>query len=51
MYSMIESAKANEIEPYQYLRFLFTNLPLISGKDSLRSLLPCYIKEKQLMPA
>jgi len=51
MYSLVESAKANRIEPYQYLRFLFTNLPLASGKDSLRSLLPCYVTEKQIISA
>ena len=29
MYSLVESAKANKIEPYHYLRFLFTKLPTI----------------------
>jgi transposase len=51
MYSLVESAKANKIEPYHYLRFLFTNLPLTSGRDELRSLLPCYLTEQQLLPA
>jgi transposase len=40
MYSIIESAKLNGFEPYHYLRFLFTNLPLASGKDSLRKKIP-----------
>ena len=51
MYSLVESAKANRIEPYQYLRFLFTNLPLASGRDSLRSMLPCYVTEQQMLSA
>jgi transposase len=51
MYSLIESAKANKIEPYHYLRFLFTHLPLVSDKKSLRSMLPSYITEQQLIPA
>jgi transposase len=51
MYSLVESAKANRIEPYQYLRFLFTNLPLASGRDLLRSMLPCYITEQQMLSA
>jgi hypothetical protein len=29
MYSLVESAKANRIEPYRHLRFLFTMLPAI----------------------
>jgi transposase len=49
MYSLVESAKANRIEPYQYLRFLFTNLPLASGRDSLRSMLPCHVTEQQML--
>ena len=51
MYSLIESAKANKIEPYQYLHFLFTNLPLISCTDELRLLLPCYVTEEQMHSA
>jgi hypothetical protein len=27
IYSLIETAKANELEPYAYLRQLFTELP------------------------
>ncbi len=48
MYSLIESAKANKLEPYHYLRFLFTKLPVITGRDELKSLLPCYITEQQI---
>jgi transposase len=51
MYSLVESAKANKIEPYQYLRFLFTNLPFISDRDELRMLLPCHITQQQLLLA
>lgn len=29
LYSLMETAKANGIEPYRYLRYLFTKLPLI----------------------
>jgi len=49
MYSLVESAKVNRIEPYQYLRFLFTNLPFVSDRDELRMLLPCYITEQQIL--
>jgi len=49
MYSLIESAKANRIEPYQYLRFLFKNLPIASNSDVLRLLLPCYVSEQRIL--
>lgn len=39
LYSLIESAKANQLEPYSYLRYLFEKIPTTSpGK--LRNLLP-----------
>ena len=40
IYSLIETAKANDLEPYRYLRYLFTHLPKTSSKKELRSLLP-----------
>ncbi len=46
MYSLVESAKANKIERYHYLRYLFTNMPLASNRDELRKLLPCYRTEQ-----
>ncbi len=40
LYSLIETAKANGLEPYRYLRFLFTKLPLIQTHDEYQSLTP-----------
>jgi transposase len=37
---LIETAKANGIEPYRYLRHVFTNLPLAKSKDDYRALTP-----------
>jgi len=48
MYSLIESAKANRLEPYAYLRFLFTRLPEVSNKADLKALLPCYLSADQI---
>ena len=40
-YSIIETAKANGLEPYQYLTYLFTQLPLYErGKMDIEPLLP-----------
>jgi len=40
LYSLVESAKANGLEPYKYLRFIFEKLPLADSKDDFRALLP-----------
>jgi transposase len=40
IYSLIETAKANGLEPYAYLREVFTKLPRISSDEELQALLP-----------
>jgi transposase len=40
LYSMIETAKANNIEPYQYLRAVFTKLPQAETLETIEALLP-----------
>jgi transposase len=40
LYSLIESAKANNLEPYRYLSFLFEKLPFAFAEDDYKSLLP-----------
>lgn len=48
LYSIIETAKANGLDPYWYLRALFDRLPLADSRDQLRALLPQYIDRKLL---
>jgi transposase len=48
LYSLIETAKANGIEPYRYLRYLFTRLPLAKSKDDYRALTPQELDLKNL---
>ena len=48
MYSLIESAKANSLEPYAYLRFLFSRLPEVSNQSELKTLLPCFLSSEQI---
>ena len=48
MYSLIESAKANNLEPYRYLRFLFETLPFSQSDDDYKSLLPNRIDQSAL---
>jgi transposase len=40
LYSLIETAKANGIEPYAYLRTMFTALPRATSVDEIEALLP-----------
>lgn len=40
LYSLIETAKANALEPYQYLRALFTALPKAGSLADYEALLP-----------
>lgn len=40
LYSLIETAKANGLEPYLYLRYLFTELPKAETVDAIEALLP-----------
>ncbi len=42
LYSLIKTAKANGLNPYDYLKMLFEKLPLIEHNDQLKALLPHY---------
>lgn len=40
IYSLIETAKANGLSPYEYLQFVFETLPTLDEEDDLDTLLP-----------
>jgi len=40
LYSLIETAKANGLEPYSYLRYIFEKLPLARKLEDYEALLP-----------
>lgn len=44
IYSLIETAKANGLSPYDYLQYVFETLPTLSD-DDLDTLLPWQWKE------
>jgi transposase len=48
LYSLIETAKANGLEPYAYLRYLYTHLPGASSVEEIEALLPENIDPKHL---
>jgi len=52
LYSLIETAKANGLKPYFYLRYLFEHLPLAKTEDDYRNLLPQSLTPEQIaLPA
>ena len=51
LYSLIETAKANGLEPYSYLRYLFERLPHAHAEDEYRALLPQYLSPADLVAA
>ncbi|MCP4041977.1 MAG: transposase domain-containing protein, partial [Gammaproteobacteria bacterium] len=48
---LIETAKANGLEPYVYLRFVFTELPRAQTVEDIEALLPFNIDPKRLTPS
>ena len=48
LYSLIETAKANKLEPYAYLRFIFEKLPTAKSLQDYESLLPWNLTPEQL---
>ena len=50
LYSLIETAKANGLKPYLYMRYLFDQLPLAKTEEDYRNLLPPYIDASRLNP-
>ncbi len=49
LYSIIETAKANGLEPYWYLRFLLEKAPDLKSKDDFRSLIPQNVDRQLIM--
>ena len=46
-YSLIETAKANNLEPYHYLRYIFKELPKVKTVEQYEALLPWNIDAKK----
>ena len=48
LYSLIETAKANDLEPYSYLRHVFEKLPTAKTLEDIEALLPWRLDKKKL---
>ena len=49
LYSLIETAKVNDLEPYAYLRTLFTRLPSCETVEAFEGLLPWNVEIESLV--
>jgi hypothetical protein len=50
LYSLIQTARANGLEPYAYLRLVFAELPKASTVTDIEALLPARIDPTTLLP-
>jgi len=50
LYTLIETARANKLDPFWYLRYLFEHLPRATTPESIKRLLPQYIDPALLRP-
>lgn len=48
LYALIETARANDLEPYAYLRHLHTELPKAETVEAIEALLPGNITMDQI---
>ena len=48
LYTLVETAKANNLEPWAYLNYLFENLPAAKSEQALLALLPQNLKIEDL---
>ena len=49
MYTLVESAKANGLEPWRYLNYLFEHFPLARSEEEIHALLPFNLKTEDLV--
>jgi transposase len=48
LYSLIETAKANGLEPYRYLRHVFNELPKAKSLEAIEELLPWQVDKQEI---
>ena len=51
LYSLIETAKCNGVEPFAYLRLVLTELPRATILEDLEALLPRHLDPARLQDA
>jgi len=51
IYSLMETAKANSLVPYNYFLYLFKHLPLANSQDDYLKLLPQNLNPEEVDPS
>jgi len=49
LYSLIETAKASGLEPFTYLRYLYTHMPAMTTVEQIETLLPWNVDRSQVV--
>lgn len=49
LYSLVETAKANGLNPHKYLKHVFTELPKAETLEQIESLLPSYVAKHNIL--
>jgi transposase len=49
-YSLIETAKANDLEPYSYLNYIFDEIPCCQSEADYEKLLPMFVNRSKIRP-
>jgi len=50
IYSLMETAKANSLVPYNYFLYLFNNLPMAENREDYLNLLPQNLTAQKIEP-
>ena len=48
LYSLIETAEMNSLDPYKYIRYLLEKIPHANSEEDFKELLPTQVTRKQL---
>ncbi len=48
LYTLVESAKLNNLEPYKYMRYLLEKIPHITSQEDYKELLPTRVTQEQV---
>ena len=50
IFTLVQTAKANGLEPYHYMHHVFRNLPTVTAEAELLALLPMNLTPAQIVP-
>ena len=48
LYTLVETAKLNKLDPYQYMRYLLEKIPHLVNEEDYKELLPTRVTREQV---